>query len=1172
MPLTDDDYNGFARSLTQCVIQRAKGLDDESSRLVGGRPVDYILAGFLTPAGSGQDQQPGEQAGGTDGSGENGGERAEQPVEQELNELLAQDLPQDGAYEQTNIGLEWKAPLDSLVAGSTLAVEVELAVYVRRTPTLDEQKHRATWRVRRGRRDRVSAPGSAGSSGEERRESDLIAVWTREFMPKTRVEIDFDELRAKRRLAVDLSDSVRAGWSNLDPTNLYPGMRAIRLEQADVADQAAYERRLATASASPVVYPWRPVVDVRLVAMPTEPTRVRIALRVMNRSRRPARIAFDFVDPNLYAVRLAATVPSAVHEETVFQELPQSYRYDRRMPGVGINSHVSLSRPTPSLVKLTANSVPQKEVPRLEPRSVKGAAPRFDVLSSNPLPVLRRMLDSMRSYENERWQGKIESLSGVERSEAEKDRDRFRAETDRFEAGVRLLEDDRYPHVRRAYMLMNEALGNAARGYQEWRLFQVVFIVSQLPGLAAREYPEIEAEDEVVDILWFAAGGGKTEAFLGLIVWQAFFDRLRGKRVGSAALVRFPLRLLAFQQLQRLARVLGQAELIRMRENLNGSRFSMGYFVGSGVTPNSVRNLHDEYQRNGPDQRNLQVFECPFCGSDVRIGYDAELRVVEHRCTSPSCPGGRNRLPVYVIDDDVYRFVPTVIVATVDKLAALGQNSRFPNLLGRFDLLCRKHGVSFHNSNRGCPAAQAIGRGEETDRCGQVERGSFHDAAPSLLIQDELHLLSEELGAFDAHYETGAMQLARSLGAKPWKVVAATATIQDYEQHAYQLYLRRARQFPGPGPEAYESFYYQQNPDRVGRIFVGVLGVGRKHTPSATRMLSLIYLELQRAREIATSNLDQAASRYGTQNLNAQEFQELIFYYELPLTYVLTRKGSDQVSEAIESRVRKELEASAPDHGELIVNTFNGGADVTEMRQAMHQIDSADYRGAPDERIRGVVATNIISHGVDVNRFNVMIFAGFTRLVAEYIQASARVGRKYPGISFLVATPQSERDRSIFDRFAKFHEYLDRLVDPSPVNRWPERILQRTVSGLLAGYLMGPAAKSLGRTIYSVEDVLYHRGRPNARVLDDEQIVLWLRRALGTGQADASGRYGAKLDTVARNKYASIVNSRPRAGQKPTGLNRHLDSMRSLRDVDEPAWIEVERDDDQAILRGLLRG
>ena len=143
--------------------------------------------------------------------------------------------------------------------------------------------------------------------------------------------------------------------------------------------------------------------------------------------------------------------------------------------------------------------------------------------------------------------------------------------------------------VRRAFELMNRAMQASATKFDAWRLFQIVFIVSQLRELAAREYPDLAAPDDGhVEILWFAAGGGKTEAFLGVIVWQAFFDRLRGKRLGTSAFVRFPLRLLTFQQLQRLSRVLAQAELVRAAERLGGARFSVGYFVGSTVTPNSI--------------------------------------------------------------------------------------------------------------------------------------------------------------------------------------------------------------------------------------------------------------------------------------------------------------------------------------------------------------------------------------------------------------------------------------------------------------------------------------------------------------------------------------------------------------------------------------------------------
>jgi hypothetical protein len=143
----------------------------------------------------------------------------------------------------------------------------------------------------------------------------------------------------------------------------------------------------------------------------------------------------------------------------------------------------------------------------------------------------------------------------------------------------------------------------------------------------------------------------------------------------------------------------------------------------------------------------------------------------------------------------------------------------------------------------------------------ETECGPFHDLSPALLIQDELHLLSEELGTFDAHYETGVMEMIRSLGSRPWKIIGATATIQDFRRHAWELYLRDARQFPAPGPEAFDSFYYQQNPEKIGRIFVGLLGVGRKHTPAVTKTLSIFYQEVQAAREMYETDPPRAGAR-----------------------------------------------------------------------------------------------------------------------------------------------------------------------------------------------------------------------------------------------------------------------------------------------------------------------
>jgi hypothetical protein len=334
--------------------------------------------------------------------------------------------------------------------------------------------------------------------------------------------------------------------------------------------------------------------------------------------------------------------------------------------------------------------------------------------------------------------------------------------------------------------------------------------------------------------------------------------------------------------------------------------------------------------------------------------------------------------------------------------------------------------------------------------------------------------------------------------------------------------------------------------------------------------LSIFYHEIQKARELIANDPVAAAAAYGTGLLNSQEQRDLLFLYELALTYVLTRKGSDQVAEAIESRVRRDLTESSPLHGELLVEMFNGGVDVSHMIETMDELKGMTSDSDPSTRTRGIVTTNIIGHGVDVDRFNVIVFAGFTRLVAEYIQASARVGRRYPGISIFVPTPQSERDRSIFDRFAKFHQYLDRLVDPAAVTRWPEPAMRRTLPGLLCGYLMGVASSQLGRPLATVEAVRDSQGDVNADALSQDAIVKWMVEAYGCKHAP-SPEYEERLTRDVKNRFSSVVNMSPQGG-RPHALNMHLESMNSLRDVDEPAFIRIANSDEAKALKRLIDG
>ena len=152
-----------------------------------------------------------------------------------------------------------------------------------------------------------------------------------------------------------------------------------------------------------------------------------------------------------------------------------------------------------------------------------------------------------------------------------------------------------------------------------------------------------------MDIIYFPTGGGKTEAYLGVIVFQLFLDRLRGKTAGVSVWTRFPLRLLTLQQTQRAADVVGAAELIRKRHNdlrLSGQNvdgFAIGYLAGQEATPNE---LVAPAQGAAPDpnwsiatdpqarQRWKKVVRCPSCRTpSVTVDFDQQ--------------GGQNTAPMH---------------------------------------------------------------------------------------------------------------------------------------------------------------------------------------------------------------------------------------------------------------------------------------------------------------------------------------------------------------------------------------------------------------------------------------------------------------------------------------------------------------------------------------------
>ncbi len=111
---------------------------------------------------------------------------------------------------------------------------------------------------------------------------------------------------------------------------------------------------------------------------------------------------------------------------------------------------------------------------------------------------------------------------------------------------------------------MERSLERRGLKKRQWFPFQLAFILMNLPGIA---HPE-DADRDVVDLLFFPTGGGKTEAYLGLAAFTLVPRRLRYPGIGSAGLsvlMRYTLRLLTLDQLGRAATLICALELERQK-------------------------------------------------------------------------------------------------------------------------------------------------------------------------------------------------------------------------------------------------------------------------------------------------------------------------------------------------------------------------------------------------------------------------------------------------------------------------------------------------------------------------------------------------------------------------------------------------------------------------------
>ncbi len=710
--------------------------------------------------------------------------------------------------------------------------------------------------------------------------------------------------------------------------------------------------------------------------------------------------------------------------------------------------------------------IPAAEVEKtetFEPEGVDLSMERLGALTSaNQVnDVLRPLIAAYRMWIGDR-RGESGAIEPDHRETAEVLLDHAEFAALRMERGIAALCDD--DEALDAFRVANRAVAQALRRRNpglfdedgpKWRAFQLAFILLNLAPLSNPEDPH----RELVDLLFFPTGGGKTEAYLGLAAFAIVLRRLRhpdaGGRAGAgvSVIMRYTLRLLTLDQLARAAGLVCALELERDQAPARYGEwpFEIGLWVGKGATPNilgrkgdgrsdSARGKANRYKRQPEREPSpIPLEDCPWCGQSFKpdsfslepnANEPRNLRVV---CANWECEFSRDRaLPIVAVDEPLYRRLPCFLISTVDKFAALPWEARSGALLGGAD---RHDGEGFYGAaepGRGQPLPSPL-------------------PPPDLIIQDELHLISGPLGSMTGLYETAieALSLHHSNGGLKPKIVASTATTRQAPDQIHALFGRSAtRVFPPPGPSRRDSFFAQAVPaqEKSARLYLGIASPGR----NAKVMMRRVLLPLMAASQKAYRDAGGSTNR----NNPADPYMTVLAYFNS-----LRELGGARriVEEEVQNTLRGYGARRRIGQEQRYFRDRHTYVEPLELTSRVSTADVARARrrlGQPfheNDRVDCALATNMISVGLDIQRLGLMVVLGQPKMNAEYIQATSRVGRddERPGLVITLLNIHKPRDRSYYERFRHYHETFYRSVEAGSVTPFAARALDRGMAGAL---------------------------------------------------------------------------------------------------------------------------
>ncbi|MGJ8482414.1 DISARM system helicase DrmA [Pseudoalteromonas sp. SYSU M81236] len=727
-----------------------------------------------------------------------------------------------------------------------------------------------------------------------------------------------------------------------------------------------------------------------------------------------------------------------------------------------------------------------------------------------------------------------------------------------------------YAHKRRTDKSITvEELNKDPKNYS-WRSFQLAFLLLSIPAIANPEHQDrAESADSIADLLWFPTGGGKTEAYLGVAAFTMSIRRFQGNlggydaSRGLAVIMRYTLRLLTLQQFQRATALICAMEVIRReaikkgKMRLGETPFTIGLWVGNRVAPGTtadsakaIKDIRDPEKFNAGSSSPAQLTSCPWCGEQIDPGKHIEVNKdtlqtaiycgdKKARCEfskGKSAKLAHPGIPALVVDEEMYHRPPSMMIATVDKFAMMAWRGEVKNLFGKATLECERHGLVWEDANscNGNHPKSKAGAATKPKVISEIR-------PPDLIIQDEFHLISGPLGTMVGLYETAVDELCSwSINGKKVrpKIIASTATVRKAKQQVSGVFNRQVAVFPPHGLDIEDNFFSVQRPitEHYGRRYMGICSPGS----ARPAVLIRVYTAFLTASQALFERFGQVADPYMTSVGYFNSLRELGGMKRLAEDDVQTRSYRVQMSlverpglqqrsvnniRELTSRVSSQ---DIPKYLDQLEVKFKAQYDSTEGKYVT-KWDEGESRA-----IDVVLATNMLSVGVDVNRLGVMAVNGQPKSTAEYIQATSRVGRSFPGLVCTVLTWSRPRDLSHYETFEHYHATFYKHVEAQSVTPFSPRAIDRGLTGSMvslmrlsddtlnsndgAANLTHTTSNIVKSTIESISERVHQvEESPQSKQLAEasikQRIDEWVKETNTPGRAVAYEKKGERADS-----------------------------------------------------------